>query len=175
MSAREAVQRIREAADETAQQYAGEAERPLGAFVGLLSTYVAAVGAVAGLARFTDRAIPTLTPWDVALCAGATHRLSRLVTKDAVTSPLRAPFTRYEGTSGPSELTEEVRGSGVRKALGEALTCPFCVGLWISTGLAAGLVFAPSATRLSASTLTALALSDLLHFAREKAQRAAEE
>ncbi|MFI2303932.1 DUF1360 domain-containing protein [Actinacidiphila glaucinigra] len=51
-------------------------------------------------------------------------------------------------------------------ATGETLTCPFCMGLCISTGLAAGLVFAHSVTRLAAGTLTALPLSDLLRFAR---------
>ncbi|MFF7680271.1 DUF1360 domain-containing protein [Actinacidiphila glaucinigra] len=60
-------------------------------------------------------------------------------------------------------------------AKGETLTCPFCVGLCISTGLAAGLVFAPSVTRLAAGTLTALPLSDLLRTARERARHAAEE
>ncbi|MEU1541945.1 hypothetical protein ABZ461_28320 [Actinacidiphila glaucinigra] len=49
------------------------------------------------------------------------------------------------------------------------------MGLCISTGLAAGLVFAPSLTRLAAGTLTALPLSDLPRFARERAQHAAEE
>ncbi|WP_436969440.1 DUF1360 domain-containing protein [Actinacidiphila glaucinigra] len=60
-------------------------------------------------------------------------------------------------------------------AKGETLTCAFCMGLCISTGLAAGLVFAPSLTRLAAGTLTALPLSDLPRFARERAQHAAEE
>jgi hypothetical protein len=90
------------------------------------------------------------------------------------TSPLRAPFTRYDGTSGPAEVSEEVRGSGARKAVGELFTCPFCTGLWASTGLAAGLVFAPRATRLAAGTLTALVGSDLLHFLRARLQQATE-
>jgi Protein of unknown function (DUF1360) len=32
--------------------------------------------------------------------------------RNPVTSPLRAPFTRYSGTSGEAELAEEVRGRG---------------------------------------------------------------
>ncbi|WP_431951091.1 DUF1360 domain-containing protein [Actinacidiphila sp. bgisy167] len=163
------------AATETAQEYAGGADRPLGAFGGLMAGYGGAVCAIAGAARLTGRKVAEPTPWDVALCAGATHRLSRLVTKDAVTSPLRAPFSRFKGTTGPAELEEEVRGSGARKAVGELLTCPFCTSLWFATGFAAGLVFAPAATRLAAGTLTALTVSDLLHFARSRAQRAAGE
>ena len=46
-----------------------------------------------------------------------------------VTSPLRAPFTAYQDTSGPAELQEEVRGSGAQKTVGEHITCPFCTGI----------------------------------------------
>ncbi len=41
---------------------------------------------------------------DFALVSVATHKLSRLLAKDPVTSPLRMPFTRFEGTSGEAEL-----------------------------------------------------------------------
>ncbi|MDX3095554.1 DUF1360 domain-containing protein [Streptomyces sp. ME19-03-3] len=172
MSVREEVT---QAAAETKRQYGADADRPLGAFVTLMAAYGGALGAVAGAARLAGRTVPEPTPWDVLLLAGATHRLSRLITKDAVTSPLRAPFTRFEGTAGPSETAEEVRGSGARKAVGELVTCPFCTSLWIVTGCAAGLVFAPGPTRLAAGALSALTLSDLLHFARVRAQHAAGE
>lgn len=165
---KDAPQSVREA-------YAGDADRPLGGFAGVMGVYAVTVAAIAGAARLAGRAVPDPTPWDVVLCAGATHRLSRLVTKDPVTSPLRAPFTRFEGTTGPAELHEEVRGTGLRKTIGELLTCPFCAGMWIATGLSAGLVFAPHATRLAAGTLTALAGADFLHFARTRAQHAAGE
>ncbi len=52
---------------------------------------------------------------DLALLSVATHKISRLLAKDPVTSPLRAPFTRFEGTSGPAELKEDVRGVGARR------------------------------------------------------------
>lgn len=98
------------------------------------------------------------------LSAVATHKLSRLITKDPVTSPLRAPFTRYQGQSGPAELQEEVRGTGARKAVGELITCPFCIDMWVATGLVAGFVFLPRVTRLAIDTLAVLAGADLLQF-----------
>ena len=64
-----------------------------------------------------------------------------------MTSPLRAPFTRFEGPQGNAELAEEVRGSGARKAVGELVTCPFCLGPWVATALTAGLTFAPGVAR----------------------------
>ena len=167
--------RAQDAARAVREAYAGGEDRPLGSFVGVMATYSTVVAGLAAAARLTRRTIPEPTPWDMVVIAGATHRLSRLVAKDPVTSPLRAPFARFKGTTGPAELAEEVRGSGLRKAIGELLTCPFCTGMWISTGFAAGLVFAPRPTRLAAGTLTALAASDLLHFARTRIQQAAAE
>ena len=49
-----------------------------------------------------------------------------------MTSPLRAPFTRFEGASGHAEVAEEVREhGGVKHAVGELLTCPFCLAQWV--------------------------------------------
>ena len=93
----------------------------------------------------------------------ATHRLSRILAKDPVTSPLRAPFTRYTGTSGPAEVSEETRGTGLRHSTGELLSCTFCLAQWVATGYAAGLVFLPDLTRLTGATMTAVAGADALH------------
>jgi hypothetical protein len=150
--------------DQAAAYSAGH-DRPLAAYVGTMSVYAAVVGLAAAVARLTGRDVPDrLMPADVALSAAATHKLSRLLAKDPVTSPLRAPFTVYKETQGPSELLEEVRGEGASKAVGELLTCPFCVGLWAATGFTAGLVYFPRATRLATGTLTALAGADILQY-----------
>jgi hypothetical protein len=131
-----------------------------------MATYAGLTGALAGATKLTRRPVPDGLPvTDVLLCAAATHKLSRLLAKDPVTSPLRAPFTAFQGTEGPSELSEEVRGSGGRKAVGELITCPFCTGVWVATGLVAGLVYLPKTTRLAIDTLAALAGADMLQFA----------
>ena len=148
-----------------AAQYARDSkdERPLLGYVGVLGAFSATAVAAAGLARLTGRTLPERLPaGDVALLAIATHKLSRLLAKDAVTSPLRAPFTTYEGVSAPSELAEQVRGHGLQHSVGELLTCPMCLAQWVATGLCAGLVLAPTPTRLAMTTLTAVAGSDFL-------------
>ncbi|HEY3868504.1 MAG TPA: DUF1360 domain-containing protein [Actinocrinis sp.] len=160
------VGQVKEALHGVEREYAHGEDFPLYGYVGAMAAYGAVVSALGIAAKLTRRSVPTPSVWDVALCAGATHRLSRLLAKDPVTSPLRAPFTRFEGTQGPAELREEVRGTGARKTIGEMVTCPFCIGMWISTALSAGLVFAPAVTRLAAGGLTALTVSDFLHFAR---------
>ena len=147
------------------ERYAGGEDRPLKGYVATMAVYAGLVSAMAVTARITKRNIPaSVSPMDVTLCAAATHKLSRLLAKDPVTSPLRAPFTSYVGTSGPAELKEEVRGHGVQKTIGELITCPFCAGVWVATGFTSGLVYLPRTTRLAAATLTALAGADLLQF-----------
>jgi hypothetical protein len=154
--------------------YSPDEERPLAGYAGAVGVYTAVTATLAGIARVQRRKLPRPSAFDVFLVAAATHKLSRLIAKDTVTSPLRAPFTRFEGPSGDAELQEKVRGSGARHAVGELITCPFCLGQWIATGFAFGLIFAPGATRLAAATMTAIAGSDFLQLAYAWGQRQAE-
>ena len=63
---------------------------------------------------------------DLLLVGIATHKLSRLLAKDKVTSFIRAPFTRYQEPSGQGEVEEEPYGHGLHLAVGELLVCPYC-------------------------------------------------
>jgi hypothetical protein len=145
-------------------EYLDGAEQPMAGYLRLLATYGAAVGLGGVAAR--RRGLPAKVDWsDVALIAVATHKLSRLLAKDPVTSPFRAPFTRFQGPAGEGELHEQVRDGGARKAVGELVTCPFCLGQWVATAFVFGLVLAPRATRLAATVFTALTASDFLQLA----------
>jgi hypothetical protein len=107
---------------------------------------------------------------DLLLIGTASHKLSRLIAKDKVTSFVRAPFTEYQGRGGPAEVEERSRDGDVRGAIGELLVCPYCLGLWASGAFHVGLLFAPRATRVAASTLTALTMSDFLQIAYKAAE-----
>jgi hypothetical protein len=155
--------------------YRHGADRPLAGYLALLATYVTGVGATTVAARAAGKRPPAgISPWDLAQLSLATHRIARTITKDPVTSPLRAPFAEYEETSGPAELTEQVRGHGLRHSAGELMTCPFCIAQWVATGLTAGLVLAPRATRLVTATFSAVALADFLQYGYSAAQQAVE-
>ncbi|HWH00605.1 MAG TPA: DUF1360 domain-containing protein [Pilimelia sp.] len=159
------------------QAYAPHEARPLGGYIAAMTTFAGAVGGLAAAARLTGRPLPERPELaDVALLGVATHKLSRVLAKDAVTSPLRAPFTRYQEPQGSAEVGEEVRAPrGSRAhALGELLTCPFCLAMWVAAGLTGGLVLAPRLTRTVAAGLSAVALSDFLQLAYAAAKRAAE-
>ena len=105
-------------------RYAGNADRPSRRVCGDHGGLRQPGRALAGVARLTGRQIPDRpSASDVALIAAATHKVSRLLARDAVTSPLRALFTSYQGTAGPAELAEQARGQGGQKTLGELVTC----------------------------------------------------
>jgi Protein of unknown function (DUF1360) len=107
---------------------------------------------------------------DVVLTGIATHKLSRMIGKDRVTSFLRAPFRRYKEQTGPNEMSEATRGEGWRAAIGELVGCPYCIGLWVAAGLSAGVVVAPRETRFVNGILTALTASDFLQIAYKAAE-----
>lgn len=160
-----------------ARAYAPHDHRPLDGYLVAMGAFGALAAGLAGAVKVTGKPLPERPATaDIALIAVATHKLSRLLAKDAVTSPLRAPFTRYAEPAGAAELNEEVRdqGSSVRHGVGELITCPFCLALWVATGLTSGLVLAPRLTRLAATTLTATAISDFLQMAYDVAKHAAE-
>src|SRR6266516_211954 len=153
------------------EAYAQGHERPLGSFLVIMGAYGAVVTGMAAFLAVSGRRLPDRLTWsDLTLLAVATHKLSRQLAKDPVTSPLRAPFTRYAGTSAEAELDEEVRGCGMRKALGELVTCPFCLGQWVATVGVFGLLVAPRPTRAIASIFAVLAGADVLQFAYAKLQ-----
>jgi len=154
-----------------AEAYANREERPLGSFLIIMGVYGAMITGMAGVLGITRHSLPERLAWpDLALIAVATHKLSRQLAKDPVTSPLRAAFTRYKGTSGEAEVAEEVRGRGMRKALGELVTCPFCLDQWVATVGVFGLLVAPRPTRTIASVFAVLAGADVLQFAYAKLQ-----
>ena len=155
-----------DAVHDQASAYTGEQDRPLKSFVGLMGLYAALT---AGLgAAVLRRGEDQLTARDLALLGVATAKMSRVLARDRVTSPLRAPVTRFEDFSGASEVDESPRGTGLRLALGELVTCPTCLSQWVGTALLGGLLLRPHETRLLTSLFTVLAINDAVQAALAK-------
>jgi hypothetical protein len=154
------------------REYTNGEERPLAGDLGAMGVYLGVVSAAAAAVRASGRELPERIPFgDALLLTVGTFRLARRIAKDPVTSPLRAPFTRFQGASGHAEVAEEVRvHGGARHAVGELLTCPFCLAQWVGTGFVFGYITAPRATRLAALTMTMVAGSDVLQFAYDAIQ-----
>jgi hypothetical protein len=139
--------------------------RPLEGHAGLLASYAVLAGAVTLGLRRKDFRLKALRPMDLVLYGLATEHLSRTLTKDSVTAVLRAPFVRFKEPAGEGEVNEEVIGTGVRHAIGELITCPFCLAQWVATGLIAGSVAAPVLTTAVVSVSAAARVSDYLDLA----------
>jgi Protein of unknown function (DUF1360) len=109
-----------------------------------MALFSSLVAAALFAVRRSDRQLPErIGAADLITIGVASHKLGRVIAKDKVTSPLRAPFTELEGSGGPSELEETSRGTGIRKAIEELLACPYCLGLWVITAFSFGLLFEP--------------------------------
>ena len=149
----------------------GHEEAPLGSYAAFVAVYNAAFAGALLAARLAGRTLPKPGLGDLALYGVATHKLSRLLAKDKVTAALRAPFAEYEDDGGPAEVEERPRGEGPRRAVGELVTCPYCLDQWVAGGFAVASVFAPRATRLTASVFATVAVADFLQMAYKLGQR----
>jgi hypothetical protein len=163
---------VRRWAQHQEREYTNGAERPLAGDLGAMGVYLGLVSAGAAAVRAGGRELPDRIPvGDALLLTVATFRLARRIAKDPVTSPIRAPFTQFQGPSGHAEIAEEVREhGGAKHAVGELLTCPFCLAQWVGTAFVFGYATAPRATRLAALTMTMVAGSDVLQFAYDAIQ-----
>jgi hypothetical protein len=160
------------AIEEQIEQYSAGQERPLQSYVLFMTTYVSAVTAGTLVARRRGVRLPErIGPGDLALLAVATHKVSRLLTKDSITAVVRAPFTEFVEPIGAGEVHEKPRGRGLRHALGELFGCPFCLGQWVGTAFVGAFLVAPRPTRAVASLFTIVAASDSLQFAYAALER----
>lgn len=131
-------------------------ERPLPEYAGLTIAFGGVLGGFLVLAR---RRLPERIGFgDVVRIGLASYKLGRLVAKDEVTSWVRAPVTRDEHATEP-------KPSGMERALGELVTCPYCLGVWVASGLSYALVLFPRETRLVTTIFGSQALADFLNAA----------
>lgn len=156
----------RHPSDGVAGAYSPHEHRPLAAYAALTGIFGTGLGSALLTLRASGHELPErLEASDVLLIGVASHKLSRMATKDKATSFLRAPFTRFQGNAGHAEVSEEPRGSGARRAIGELVICPYCLAQWITAAMALGIVAAPRQTRFLASIYSALTISDFLQLA----------
>jgi hypothetical protein len=133
-----------------------EQERPLPEYAALTGAFGAALG---GFLLLAHRRLPERIGFgDVVRIGLASYKLGRLVAKDEVTSWVRAPVTQDPDATEP-------KPHGTQRALGELVTCPYCVGIWIASGLSYGLVLFPRETRLVTTIFGGQAVADFLNAA----------
>lgn len=154
--------RLRRRAEQHRATYDPDGDVNVRGYLGSLTAFGTAVTVVTLAARARGQQLPERYDLSDLLLGGlATHKVSRLLSKSSVLSPLRAPFTEFQEAAGSAEHVESPQGDrGLRHTIGELLTCPFCVGQWVATAYVAGLVLAPRAARTWAAAFTVTAVAD---------------
>jgi hypothetical protein len=104
-----------------------------------------------------------LSPLDLLMLALATFRLGRMIAYDLVMEPLRAPFaeTVPDGTGAGDSV--EPRGVGVRRAVGQLISCPICAGTWVAALLVYALYAYPGPARVFLAIMAAVGAAELLN------------
>ncbi|HJR37505.1 MAG TPA: DUF1360 domain-containing protein [Nocardioidaceae bacterium] len=132
-------------------------------YLGAMTAFATGALGLAVAGRVTGRSLPER--YDVAdLVIGgmATYKFARLISKDAVTTPIRAPFTEFKENAGSAEVNEEPRDGHAIHTIGELISCPFCLAPWISTGYVAALSLSPRLARTWAAVFSIVGTSDAL-------------
>ncbi|KMJ58182.1 sporulation protein [Bacillus sp. LL01] len=76
----------------------------------------------------------------------ASFRLTRLIVLDKIAGFLRKPFMEeIEEKNDKGEIEEYIviKGKGLRRWIGELLSCYWCTGVWVTTGLFFLMTFYP--------------------------------
>lgn len=145
-------------------EYDNGDEVPIGAYATLVGVFSAIFAVFLLLTRLTGRRLPErIKLADLTLLGVAAHKLSYIVSNASVMSFVRAPVTELQEVKSPTNLDEEPRGEGLQKALGNLLTCHFCLGMWVAAFFSYGLVLLPRPTRFVAGMFSVLTVSDFLH------------
>ena len=122
-------------------------------YAALTAGWASMLGALLVAAR--DRGEEPVAPAEILPLGVATFALAKLVAKEKVTAEIREPFVE-ETRHG-----RRPRGSGLRYAVGEMLTCTRCVGFWSALGLTGLRVLRPREARVVTTVLGASAVSDV--------------
>jgi hypothetical protein len=137
-------------------------ELPLGAYATLAAIFVVGLSTLLGTLA-TERRLPReVSTRDLVLTGIATQRLARVITRDRVMQPFRAPFAEYHGPAGAGEVHQKPRGHGLRRAIGALLTCPFCAAPWIAAASLGALVLRPRVTRFVQGIFVSVTVSDFV-------------
>lgn len=152
----------------------GGGDRPLVPYAWLASVWMSGLVGFLTLARALGKPMPRFSAGDIALLSGATFHLSRVITKDSILSFMRAPFTRFKESGAPGETNEEPRKENeLQHAIGELVSCPFCMATWVAAALIYSWTFFPAVTRMVAGLFSIVGLADALQLAYGVATREA--
>ena len=143
--------------------HAVDEEQPLPEYAALAAAFWVVFAAFLATSRERLPERPRLS--DVGLIALSSYKLARVITKEDVTAFVRAPVTEDPQAKQP-------KPDGMARVLGELLTCPYCIGLWFTSGLSYSQVLFPRETRFFTAIFGSYAVTDFLHAAFVRLRKA---
>jgi hypothetical protein len=123
-------------------------------YAALNAVYGALLAAVMVATRDRARKDPISGPELIPLSA-ATFALSKVIAREKIGTWVREPFVEDEDDQRPS-------GRGLRRAVGELLTCTRCVGAWSALGIVGLRLASPASGRVVTNVLAVSAANDWL-------------
>lgn len=124
-------------------------------FVGVLATFAGRV-----VKREQD---VTLKPFDLLMLGLSSFRIGRMIAFEGVGAPLREPFTDTQPDGSGAGQTVVASGTGIRRVLGELVSCPICLGTWVAAALVYGLQLSPRPTRLLMAVMSTTGVAELVY------------
>jgi hypothetical protein len=137
---------------------AAPARPPYESYAALVATYGGLLATAGVLGRWLSRSASTHTALDFAVLAAANFKAARTISHDKVTSFVREPFVEGDAYEGDEQPAPE----GIRRAVGELVTCSRCIGTWTAAGLTSIQILAPRFGRMLTWSLAASAANDFL-------------
>lgn len=101
-----------------------------------------------------------ITVFQLVILGFAAYRAANILSNEAITKPLRAPFVKEVVKDGV--LTEEPKKSGFKGAMGLLIYCPSCTGVWLSAVLIYSYALWPTPTFVVALFLTLSAIERII-------------
>jgi hypothetical protein len=125
----------------------------------LEGVFMVGLGGVMALASRRERdGTPAIPRDELPVLALATFALADVLAKEKVSTWLREPFVE----EGEDHKPVHPEGTGLRRAVGELVTCTRCVGTWSALGLVGLRTASPPAGRVAARVLALAGVNDLL-------------
>ncbi|MBV9169540.1 MAG: DUF1360 domain-containing protein [Chloroflexi bacterium] len=124
------------------------------------------------LATFAGRVVKRehdvmLKPFDLLMLGLTSFRIGRMIAFEGVAAPLREPFTDTRPDGSGAGQTVVASGTGVRRVVGELMSCPICLGTWVAAGLVYGLHLMPRPTRVLMAVMSTTGVAELVYSVTE--------
>src|SRR5688500_7176352 len=124
-------------------------------YAALNAVFAALLAGVVVATRERTRETEPLTSRDLAVTGAAAFALSKVIARERIGSWVRDPFVDEERGRRP-------RGTRLRHAVGELVTCTRCVGAWSALGLVGLRLVSPPTGRVVNDVLAVSAMNDWL-------------